>query len=75
MSIAAFQALVRRVLVPLRLDRLVVSAAHWSAWASSPGVKAPCSSSNWDTAASPARMVNSLRAVAASLAFVSHTYR
>ena len=52
--------------VPLRLARSMASAAHWSAPASSPGVKAPCSSSNWATAARPARRVNSLRAVAAS---------
>ena len=62
----AHQALRLLMLVPLRLDRSVASAAHWSASASSAGVKAPCSSSNWATAARPARIVNSLRAVAAS---------
>jgi hypothetical protein len=55
----AHQALRRRVGVLLRLARPVASAAHWSASASSAGVKAPCSSSNWATAARPARMVNS----------------
>ena len=52
--------------VPVRLARSEARAAHWSASASSAGVKAPCSSSNWATAARPARMVNSLRAVSAS---------
>jgi hypothetical protein len=62
----AHHAVRRWVLRPVRLARWTAVAAHCSASESSAGVNAPWSASNWLTAARPARMVNSLRAVSAS---------
>jgi hypothetical protein len=62
----AHHAVRRRVLLPVRLARSAAVAAHSSPSESSSGVNAPWSRSNWLTAARPARMVNSFRAVSAS---------
>ena len=59
---------VRRWRLPVRLDRDSAAFAHSSASASSSAVKDPCCRSYSATAASPARMANSLRAVSASQA-------
>ena len=56
----------RSLPAPLRRARATVAATHSSASASSPAVNPPCSCPNPLTPASPARTVNSLRAVSAS---------